>query len=309
MKKNNKEIKVSIIIPVYNVAAYVEECIQSVLNQDYEDMEVIIVDDCGTDNSMELVWKTITGTTRTVYILEHKYNKGLPAARNTGIRQATGDYIFFLDSDDWIEPYCISSLVIEAQRYPNAEILVGSTKAVPERYCLDDILNRTDLKEYYDDRKVIKKLMLDTTRYPFGVWNKLIKLEWLLKHNLLMREGFMHELNWTFYAAKYTSCIVFYKKITHYYRYNPNGICSTTSIQKWAESMYIVVKDMICHIDIHCLFSQLRIIRIYGNHALHLLHKCYILKYGGGNRPIFIKMFYPLVYLPMLIFNKNKLFR
>lgn len=95
MKLLSKEMKVSIIIPVYNVAPYVEECIQSVLRQDYKNLEIIIIDDCGTDNSMELVEELVKNSSRDIVILKHDYNKGLSAARNTGIRRATGDYIFF----------------------------------------------------------------------------------------------------------------------------------------------------------------------------------------------------------------------
>lgn len=95
MKLLSKDMKVSIIIPVYNVAPYVEECIQSVLRQDYKNLEIIIIDDCGTDNSMELVEKLVKNSSRDIVILKHDYNKGLSAARNTGIRRATGDYIFF----------------------------------------------------------------------------------------------------------------------------------------------------------------------------------------------------------------------
>ncbi len=307
MKINNKEIKVSIIIPVYNAAAYVEECIQSVLNQDYEDMEVIIVDDCGEDDSMELVKKTISGTARTVYILEHSNNRGSSAARNTGIMQATGEYIYFLDSDDWIEPYCISSLVKVAQTYPTVDMVIGSTRIVPERELTVDM---RELKDYYDDRKQIKKLMLNPGHYPYGIWNRLIKRKLLLSHRLFFKEGIIYEDdNWTFYAAKYVRNLAIFKKTTHYYRRNNSGIMLSMNAEERVKNIGVIVKDWICHIDIHSLFAQLHIIRIYGFYFLHLLQGCYVQKYGGGNRPIFIRMFYPLIYLPMLVFNKNKLFR
>ncbi len=157
MEKINKEIKVSIIIPVYNVAAYVEECIQSVLNQDYENIEIIIVDDCGTDNSMELVRKMIAGTSKEIHILKHDHNRGFAAGRNTGIKNAVGNYIYFLDSDDYIEPDCISRLVKVAHTYLNPDLIVSSSKDAYGNKTTGDISDVTDLKEYYDNSKQIKK--------------------------------------------------------------------------------------------------------------------------------------------------------
>ena len=94
-------MKVSIIIPVYNVDSYIETCLQSVFNQTYQNIEVIIVDDCGTDHSMEIVEKVVSTYkgTFSIKILHHNLNSGLSAARNTGIKNATGEYIYFLDSD------------------------------------------------------------------------------------------------------------------------------------------------------------------------------------------------------------------
>ena len=150
MKLLSKEMKVSIIIPVYNVAPYVEECIQSVLRQDYKNLEIIIIDDCGTDNSMELVEELVKNSSRDIVILKHDYNKGLSAARNTGIRRATGDYIFFLDSDDFIESYCISVLVKAAKIYINVDMVYGSSFS-SGGYLPENILNRSDLDEFYDN--------------------------------------------------------------------------------------------------------------------------------------------------------------
>lgn len=95
-------MKVSIIFPVYNVAKYVEDSIISVLNQNYEDMEILVIDDCGTDNSIKII-KRIIATHRNgskVKIIRQRQNSGLSEARNRGIREAKGDWITFVDSDD-----------------------------------------------------------------------------------------------------------------------------------------------------------------------------------------------------------------
>lgn len=98
------KMKVSIIIPVYNVSKYIERCLKSVLGQTWKDLEIILVDDCTPDDSMDIVRGILETSSRSdiVTILKHEKNRGLSAARNTGIRQATGNYLYFLDSDDYL---------------------------------------------------------------------------------------------------------------------------------------------------------------------------------------------------------------
>ena len=105
--------QVSIIIPVYNVEPYIEECLQSVMRQSYRGkIECILVDDCGTDNSMEIAVQLIEDYHGPIdfKVLHHEHNRGLSAARNTGMDAACGDYVYFLDSDDWISDDCIEKL-------------------------------------------------------------------------------------------------------------------------------------------------------------------------------------------------------
>ena len=92
---------VSIVVPVYNVESYIEECLQSVCSQTYENLEIICVDDVGNDRSMDVVRSFAVKDCR-IKIIEHDKNKGLAEARNTGLEHVSGDYVFFLDSDDWL---------------------------------------------------------------------------------------------------------------------------------------------------------------------------------------------------------------
>ena len=302
MKILPKEMKVSIIIPVYNVAPYVEECIQSVLRQDYKNLEIIIIDDCGMDNSMELVEELVKNSSRDIVILRHDYNKGLSAARNTGIKQATGDYIFFLDSDDFIETYCISVLVEIAKDCVDADMVYGSSLRIREGYSSENIVNSNGFKRQYDNRRQIQRMMLNDTKFPLPVWNRLIKRRWLLKHNLFFKEGIvLEDLHWNFYAAKYVKSIVLCKRITHYYRYNPHGIMNSQT-QKMIESGYIILKDWILNLDCHSLFWQLYSV-------FHLAHTTYVRKYGGENRAKCIRVFYPLICLLEVVIRNMQKYR
>lgn len=118
---------ISIIIPVYNVEPYIDECICSVLEQQGDTpLELILVDDCGEDNSMDIVRERVSNLPPhlTATILQHKKNRGLSAARNTGTAAARGEYILYLDSDDALLPTAISTLLQEAQK-SGADITIG----------------------------------------------------------------------------------------------------------------------------------------------------------------------------------------
>ena len=104
-------LKVSIIIPVYNVAPYIIRCLDSIYNQSYPNLEVIIIDDCGTDNSMAIIDSYLTSDQHDITrIIHHHKNQGLSIARNTGINNANGEYLYFIDSDDYITSNCIKTL-------------------------------------------------------------------------------------------------------------------------------------------------------------------------------------------------------
>ena len=100
---------VSVIIPAYNAEKYIEQCVNSVIKQTYKQLEIIIVNDGSKDSTLEVLEKLKSKDARIV-VLNQK-NKGLPAARNAGLKSCKGDYVFFLDSDDWIELSCIDTLM------------------------------------------------------------------------------------------------------------------------------------------------------------------------------------------------------
>lgn len=117
-------MKVSVILPVYGVAQYIEKCTQSLLAQTLDDMEFIFVDDHGPDNSIELVQKMIENHPRKnqFVFLKPEHNMGAGMARNFAIPQAKGEYIAFVDSDDWIEPTMFEELYEEARRQGGVDL-------------------------------------------------------------------------------------------------------------------------------------------------------------------------------------------
>lgn len=100
---------ISVIIPIYNAELYIEDALNSVFSQTYSDVECILVDDCGSDSSMDIInWMIADSAHKDkVRIIRQEKNSGPAAARNIGLRAAKGDYIFFMDSDDYITPECL----------------------------------------------------------------------------------------------------------------------------------------------------------------------------------------------------------
>lgn len=252
--ENNLMIKVSIIIPVYNVALYVGDCLRSVLEQDYPEIEVIIVDDCGTDNSMEVVSEIVTDSKYEVRILKHLQNRGLSAARNTGIKEAKGDYIFFMDSDDYLlGKDAISRFVALAIKYPSAEIVFGCVRGL---FSNIDAISKQN--EYCDSRNEAKRIVL--REWPFlAVWNRLIKKEWVLNNNLFFKEGIVAEdMLWDFYAAKHISAYAVNKVPTLFYRDVSTGLSQNKKNSKrWTDSYSYIIRDTLSHIDCRCLCAQM----------------------------------------------------
>ncbi len=118
--KNNKDELVSVVVPIYNVEKYLDRCVESIVNQTYKQLEIIMIDDGSTDRSSEICEKWKRQDDRIIVI--HKKNQGLGMARNTGLDYATGKYICFFDSDDYIESQTIEKLYKYCEEY-NAELV------------------------------------------------------------------------------------------------------------------------------------------------------------------------------------------
>lgn len=122
-------VKISIVIPIYNAEDHLQRCVDSVLNQTEKNIEIILVDDGSKDNSIEICKNYLNQDKRVQLI--HQENSGVSAARNRGIEQACGEYIGFIDSDDWIEPNMYECLLREANQ-ASADIVICDARTVYE---------------------------------------------------------------------------------------------------------------------------------------------------------------------------------
>lgn len=208
-------MKVSVIIPVYNVSEYIERCLLSVLNQTWQDLEIIVVDDCTPDDSMAIVRRIAETHLRgnVIKCFAHEQNKGQSAARNLGIKASIGDFIYFLDSDDYIPVDSISNLMLyaETQKYDfvlgNYEIKGKFNSILYTKMTTGAIdSNTTILRAYASDI------------LPRTVWNMLLKRSFLLSENLFFEEGLIHEDDlWTFMLVCKAQSAFILNKTTYYY--------------------------------------------------------------------------------------------
>lgn len=193
--------KVSVIIPVYNVENYLSECLDSVINQSLKELEILCINDGSTDNSIEILSKYAKQDSRIKIIT--KKNSGLACTRNTGIENTTGEYIFFLDSDDYLVPNVLEKLYKDAINY-QTDIIVSKCKPFAEKGAFDEYtLKRVEeLNKYLNyngDNNVnitTKNFREIIDNYPCVSCGSLYKTDFLKQNNLkFINQKVIHEDN------------------------------------------------------------------------------------------------------------------
>ena len=182
---------VSIIVPTYNVERYVEECMDSLINQTYKNKEIIVLDDASTDATVYLLKQY----KEQIQLIENEENKGQGARRNEGIKRAKGKYIYFVDSDDWIESDAIEKLVklaeaenVDLVRFNGAAFYEGGSAPKEEgNYDFSHVLKD---KAVYTGEELLEK---NRKSYSASPCLYLVKKEVIDQHNLFFLEGVLHE--------------------------------------------------------------------------------------------------------------------
>ena len=275
-------IDVSIIIPVYNVQDYLVECLESVTQQTFKGMmECILIDDCGTDNSIAIAKQFIEKNHNSnikFKLLHHTQNRGLSAARNTGVKEAIGNYTFFLDSDDAISIECIEQMMQVVEKYPHVEMVQGGISDSSGKVIYD--IQSKNLPDYCDDVKWIKNNLLLTYLLPGSSWNKLINRQFLLRHQISQVEGIIYEdAPYSFHLAQKLSNIGICKYNTYLYRTQRVGsITSTAKEERSLQSRLIIMNYCLDLVDNRYKEIQMRSLMLkcltYLNmHQLDLLQK------------------------------------
>ena len=230
-------MKLSLIIPIYNVEKYIERCLKSCLNQDlpYSDYEIIAVDDGSPDNSKEIVQQYQAKYPNLTLIVQE--NKGLSGARNTGLRIAKGEYIWFIDSDDFIEPNCISYFYQKAHSQ-SLDILPFSISFLHEN---KDDKSPCDLKR--EGMPLNGKDYLLKGYTFFTAWSAIYRKNFLIKNNLFFMEGILHEDQEFTPRAYYLADRVNYTSRLGYIYYQRKNTISTSNKKRKRGQDLLTVAD------------------------------------------------------------------
>lgn len=236
-----KDYKISVIIPVYGVEKYIKQCLDSVINQTYKNLEIIIVNDGTKDNSMKIVEEYLLDERIKVI---NKENGGLSSARNFGLKNATGDYISFVDSDDWIELSLYEKLV---ENLNNEDIIIFNFIKFNER------INITSVAEINIEKiRNFNKGYLFYKNSHYSCWNKLYSKKYLEKINAQFIEGMIYEdVYWGMITLYQTNKVKFLNILGYYYRENRIGSIMNTvdevldniTNQKIARNIEIFLKN------------------------------------------------------------------
>ena len=224
----------SVVVPVYNVEQYLEQCLESLLSQDYADFEVICVNDGSTDGSRSILaeWESRMPQMRVI----DRANGGLSAARNTGLQAATGDYVVFVDSDDWVEASMLSTL---------AKVTDGNDMVCFACRHTDNNVHDTLQPEQSGGWEYYNRHALEHREVAFVcVWQRCYRREFLLANSLSFREGILHEDNeFTPRACLKAKHIKVIPDVFYNYRVRPGSIMATRGLRS-KESLITIGNEL-----------------------------------------------------------------
>ncbi len=251
---------ISVVVPVYNVELYLIECLESIINQTYRDLEIILIDDGSTDKSGDICEEYAKKDDRIIVI--HQSNQGSASAKNAGLRKASGEYLAFVDSDDFLQEDAYEFMVRQLEEY-HADIIQGYFRKVYQ-------------KNHRDVNKIIEMQTLDTSEFlelftkdwTCGLlWDKLYKRH--IFKDIYFKEG--HKIDDEFFTYK---GVLNSKKILRvpHYIYNYRQRISSVMFSK--DSQLRIISDSLEYLsirrkDVTKSFPQLK--KVYDEHYLNML--------------------------------------
>ena len=237
-------MRLSIIIPVYNVEQYLQNCVQSVLTQTYQDLQVILVDDGSTDSSGILCDQLAQQDSRIQVV--HKVNGGLSDARNAGLKVATGDYVLFLDSDDYYaNSHVLETLVNTLSKWDYPDALLFCRKDYYEN------LHTTHLEAPYDET-LLNTLdtplecfatLLHAQRFNMSACFQILKRSVLIDNNIQFVVGLRNEdIDWSMHLWQHLRSVKVINFYAYIYRHRDNSITTTMCLRDYQSYDYMFDK-------------------------------------------------------------------
>ncbi len=216
---------ISVIIPVYNVKPYLDDCIQSVIRQDYTDFECILVDDGSTDGSSEICdqWAEKDNRIRVI----HQFNGGVSSARNKGLEQAKGEYISFIDSDDWVDADYLSAMADRVKEKGVDLVVSGLSREFVDRDSISYV-PKYSLTFDLDSNHAEHFVMLNEQSLLYGPVVKLYKNDIIQRYQIQFdsQVSFGEDLLFNYRYLEYVRTIACISEIHYHYRILGSGTLS-----------------------------------------------------------------------------------
>lgn len=244
-------MKISIVVPVYNVAPWIEGCLGSVFaggaDSAENKLECIVVDDCGTDGSMGIV-ETLAPAAQAAgvdfHIVSHIRNRGLAAARNTGTAVATGDYVFYLDGDDELEPRALANMAQTAVCADYPDWVQGNFRRVDAGgKAVEDTVYFNPAEPVYGDRAAVVR-NFDRLNFT-NATNKLIRLDFIRENGLEFCDGLIYEDSlWCMQAYGAVERVATLGALTYRHNLREGSIMRSAMTQTKLDSLLYIVERL-----------------------------------------------------------------
>lgn len=241
--------KISVIMPVYNVEKFLPQCLDSIVNQTFGDFELICINDGSTDGSLQIL-RDYAKKDERIHIIS-QINKGLSAARNAGLNFATGEYITFVDSDDWADLNLFEKLCDAAKKY-DADIVCGE---ILRKYPSGKTRDKLRLKEEKLYTTVNEKFAVFEIPRKCYAFSRLYRRSKIQEFNLYFKEGvFFEDAGFVFRAFYYLEKAVSVPGTFYYYRVNPKSITKQMTDKK-QQDLLAARKDFLKFAKKHYIVS------------------------------------------------------
>lgn len=240
-------MKISVVVPIYNVEKYLEQCLDSILGQTYRDIEVICVNDGSTDRSAEILTEYESKDSRITVITQT--NQGLGNARNRGFQEVSGEYVVFFDSDDWCRPDYFEKALMAFQKDAAIDLVMVSAVIYDEKkakYVKNPYYSFGILKaDEFEKNLTLDELGGRIFSLPVVVWNKIIKVSFLKKKKILFVEGKIFEDNLFSYEVYFQmKKFVAFSSTCVYYRINRDHSLIKSKGEKYFDILDILKKSL-----------------------------------------------------------------
>lgn len=240
--------KLSIVVPVYNVGSLVKKCIESLINQSLSDIEIIIINDGSTDNSLNFIEKYLTNPKIKYY---YQNNQGLGAARNVGIEQSTGEFITFVDSDDWVDLDLYKVMIDKLENDESDIAICGVKNEYNNFWCSEERYSYKfcNTLSSYTALNILSRCENNNYMISPVVWNKVYKKSIIMDNNIrFLKNSYWEDDVFSFQIFMWAKKFSIVPDIYYHYFYRQNSITNDFS-KKHIDDIVVSFKELYLYVE------------------------------------------------------------